>query len=195
MTEPRNTQLHGNTAPLVPALKALMRVALHSPQAVKCFLDRGDIATTTAGVDIAESTDSVVMALYPSERLAAFLVAFGDQSEPELTAPTALPAEYLNSVQSGIVHALSDQPGRAIIGVDVAKDCLAEDAAPAQPTKSVEWRIRLDGERFFFRRYVDGHCDESYRSVFAPEAAVWAAAIIQRFQPPPSLRESDIPAG
>lgn len=108
MTKPRTIQLRGNTEPLVPALKALMRIALHSPQAVQCFLDRGDIATTTAGVDIAKKTDSVTVALYPSERLAAFLVAFSDRSKPTM-APTFLSPEFLNSIQGQLAQMLSGE--------------------------------------------------------------------------------------
>ena len=65
-----------------------------------------------------------------------------------------------------------------------------ERAAP-----EVEWRIKFLPEGISFRRFVGGDCDESYRFVDRRVAAIWAASIIQGFEPPRHLRESDIPVG
>jgi hypothetical protein len=58
-----------------------------------------------------------------------------------------------------------------------------------------EWRIQIEGETYYFNRYINGSASETYRSVCQAEAAVWVAAIIQGFEPPRRLNVSDRPAG
>jgi hypothetical protein len=70
-----------------------------------------------------------------------------------------------------------------------------EAASSSILPRSEEWRIRINHDRFRFQRYVNGTVDESYREVGSGEATVWAAAIIQGFQPPRRLDDSDRPAG
>lgn len=57
------------------------------------------------------------------------------------------------------------------------------------------WAIEIDGDAFWFKRLIDGAVNESYRAVGISEASVWAVAVIQGFEPPRVLRESDRPAG
>nr|WP_067285772.1 hypothetical protein [Marinobacterium profundum] len=45
--------------------------------------------------------------------------------------------------------------------------------------------------RVNFSRFVDGALEEKYRPATRAEATVWAAAIIQGYQPPASLRSQD----
>ena len=55
------------------------------------------------------------------------------------------------------------------------------------------WKIRFDGEKVWFSRWVDGRADEQYRPLTLGEGAIAAAAIFQGFQPPHSLKRLDIP--
>lgn len=57
-----------------------------------------------------------------------------------------------------------------------------------------EWRIQHSGEKFAFTRFINGRVAESYRLVGKDEAAVWAACVIQGFEPPRRLTASDTPA-
>ncbi|NML62252.1 hypothetical protein HHL21_14440 [Massilia sp. RP-1-19] len=59
-----------------------------------------------------------------------------------------------------------------------------------------EWRIGiLGGGSFTFSRYINGAPNEVYRTVDLATAAVWSSAVIQGFQPPRYLLDSDKPAG
>jgi hypothetical protein len=60
---------------------------------------------------------------------------------------------------------------------------------------SEEWRIRIDGDRIWFQRLINGKMNESYRPASRAEAAVWASAVIQGFEPPRVLRHCDTPVG
>ncbi len=57
-----------------------------------------------------------------------------------------------------------------------------------------EWRITIEDDRYTFARYASGTVIEVYRSVSQQEAAVWAVAVIQGYEPPRSLRDREIPA-
>jgi len=62
------------------------------------------------------------------------------------------------------------------------------------PKPTIVWMMEFDGDQVVFRRYQKGFeiPDEIHRPASLREAVVWAAAIIQGFQPPHSLRECDI---
>lgn len=51
------------------------------------------------------------------------------------------------------------------------------------------WIIEFVGERFQFRREVNGKLDESYCPVGKDLAAVYVIAIINGFEPPRQLKE------
>ncbi|HBC1013107.1 TPA: hypothetical protein IGZ65_004825 [Escherichia coli] len=54
------------------------------------------------------------------------------------------------------------------------------------------WTIDfIEGDRFLFRRELNGERNESYRIVERDVAAVYAAAIINGFEPPRILKEKD----
>lgn len=55
------------------------------------------------------------------------------------------------------------------------------------------WNIEISGDRFVFTRIVKGRVDESYAPVDQAKASVFAASIIQGFQPPRVLQNSDTP--
>lgn len=57
------------------------------------------------------------------------------------------------------------------------------------------WQIERAGDRYIFRRIVNGVTSESYRPVTPDVASVWAISIIQDFQPPRHLQHSDKPVG
>ena len=57
------------------------------------------------------------------------------------------------------------------------------------------WTIELSGKKVHFTRYINNKVNEAYAPVSKRKAAVCAAAIIQGFEPPRLLRDSDIPAG
>ncbi len=59
---------------------------------------------------------------------------------------------------------------------------------------SDEWRISINDDRYTFARYANGRVVEIYRSVGQAEAAVWAVAITQGYEPPRDLRNLEIPA-
>lgn len=58
----------------------------------------------------------------------------------------------------------------------------------------VQWVLTLlpDG-RVEFRRMVNGHSDEAYRTATPAEAPAWAAAIVAGFDPPRVMLPSDRP--
>lgn len=58
---------------------------------------------------------------------------------------------------------------------------------------SDEWRITISGDVYLFSRCVNGYAIETYRPVGRGEAAVWAVAIIQGYEPPRHLQQSDAP--
>ncbi len=57
-----------------------------------------------------------------------------------------------------------------------------------------EWRITIEDNRYTFARYASGTVIEVYRSVAQNEAAVWAVAVIQGYEPPRSLQDLEKPA-
>ncbi|MGI4936318.1 MAG: hypothetical protein ACRYF5_06170 [Janthinobacterium lividum] len=81
------------------------------------------------------------------------------------------------------------KPGEAPLAT---KD--SDDDCDESELRNEEWRIQITGDTYRFKRYINGKLDESYRSVDQAEATVWAAAVIQGYEPPRSLNQSDRPA-
>lgn len=65
----------------------------------------------------------------------------------------------------------------------------------AQTVKSEKWIIEHKGERFVFKRMVNDTVIEIYTPVSQAVAGIYAAAIVQGFQPPRCLTYLDKPAG
>ncbi|EPP7681207.1 hypothetical protein ACUVNT_002932 [Yersinia enterocolitica] len=53
------------------------------------------------------------------------------------------------------------------------------------------WNIDINGDLFTFTRRISGTLNEVYGPVYQDMAAVYAAAIIQGFDPPRQLKEKD----
>lgn len=53
------------------------------------------------------------------------------------------------------------------------------------------WHVEIAGGRVSFSRWANGKCLESYGAVDKARAAVYAAAIVQGFEPPRSLLHAD----
>jgi hypothetical protein len=53
------------------------------------------------------------------------------------------------------------------------------------------WTISIKDNLFTFVRKINGELQESYRPVEQDLAAIYAAAIIQGFEPPRQLKEKD----
>lgn len=65
----------------------------------------------------------------------------------------------------------------------------------AQTVKSEKWVMEKKGELFVFTRMVNDKAIESYAPVSQAVAGIYAAAIVQGFQPPRCLIYLDKPAG
>ncbi|MCS6160372.1 hypothetical protein ACQKC1_01935 [Shewanella baltica] len=58
-----------------------------------------------------------------------------------------------------------------------------------------KWVIEISGERFLFTRMVNNTAVECYAPVSQAVAGIYAAAIVQGFQPPRCLNYLDKPVG
>ncbi|WP_434939168.1 hypothetical protein ACRWQN_17640 [Shewanella sp. HL-SH8] len=61
--------------------------------------------------------------------------------------------------------------------------------------KKEKWVIEKTGEKFFFTRWLGDQVHESYAPVSQDVAGIYAAAIVQGFQPPRCLNYLDKLAG
>ncbi|HHR5901443.1 TPA: hypothetical protein ACS7XC_002360 [Providencia alcalifaciens] len=53
------------------------------------------------------------------------------------------------------------------------------------------WTIEIKNDLFFFKRAINGRIDETYAPVRRDKAAIFAAAIIQGYEPPKLLTLAD----
>lgn len=68
-------------------------------------------------------------------------------------------------------------------------------AYEAAASMETTWQIEIRPDGFRFLRLFEGKAVEVYRVADGREAAVWAAAIIQGYQPPRVLTDQGKPIG
>ncbi|WP_170975525.1 hypothetical protein [Martelella alba] len=77
-----------------------------------------------------------------------------------------------------------------VLSIDTQKDGI-EICATEHNSEGEVWTISMKENLFTFVRKINGELQEAYRPVEQDLAAIYAAAIIQGFEPPSQLKEKD----
>ncbi len=173
------------------AVDQFVAAARTSDEADKAILEHGGIILVNVALEVRKLLAPAPAS--PLERLKREVFAAAEAlSQPaDLTVQLMILAELRERRLQGIAPARE----RA-----AASDAVAAGLSQLTPLgdanlRNEEWRIGIEGDKFHFCRYVGGERIEAYRLVGRDEAGVWAAAIIDGFEPPPRLRRSDKPTG
>lgn len=148
-----------------------------------------------------QAGDGTVPAIFPGFRVRTRAIA-ADEPAAELLG---------GAVMTDNAQMWAEVRQRNLAALPAASGAAGSNAGSAAPTgirtgastwfnseaapRNEEWRIKIENESFHFVRYVNGKPNESYRHVGAAVASIWAAAIIQGFEPPRHLSSSDRPPG
>ncbi len=170
-------------AALQQALVDVIRteISLATPSMAKTIRERGGDA------------DKVFAEIRAERQQLRDLGILSDSATPAEPKPVKFSTEALATLRkmAEVIPSLEVAGWSDFFGINLP-GLMAPPVIPAP--RDEEWRIRISGERYEFSRYVHERCDECYRPASAAEAAVWAAAIIQGFEPPRHLKEADRPA-
>ena len=93
---------------------------------------------------------------------------------------------------------LQPLPAQDLVVPKATADALRSDTCgdwDADRRRGTSWLIEIDGDVVQLKRLHEGKVCESYRHVDRATAVIWAAAIIQGYQPPRDLRHQGKPVG